>query len=61
MTVASQVNLTQRQSWKALATHFDEIGDVHLRTLFADDPKRGARLTDSTLSTLRAWFPEMET
>src|SRR5262249_49108096 len=38
--------LTQRPAWKALKSHYDEkIRDVHLRTLFAEDPKRGERLT----------------
>jgi glucose-6-phosphate isomerase len=37
--------LTSRPAWKALATHYKEIGDWHLRDLFADDAKRGQRLT----------------
>jgi glucose-6-phosphate isomerase len=37
--------LTARAAWKALAAHHAEIRNVHLRTLFADDPKRGERLT----------------
>ncbi len=37
--------LTQRPAWQALAAHFDQIHQVHLRTLFADDPQRGQRLT----------------
>jgi glucose-6-phosphate isomerase len=45
MTAASQMKLTNRQSWKALSTHYESIRDVHLRTLFADDPKRGERFT----------------
>jgi len=36
--------LTQRPAWKALATHHKTIRNVHLRELFADDPKRGERL-----------------
>ena len=32
-------------AWKALRDHFPRVRDVHLRTLFADDPKRGERLT----------------
>lgn len=31
-------------SWKGLQEHFQKIRNVHLRTLFADDPKRGERL-----------------
>src|SRR5262245_19103295 len=41
MTTTS--SLTQRSEWRALRTHYDAIRDVHLRTLFADDPKRGER------------------
>jgi len=36
--------LTQRPSWKALAAHYRQIKHLNLRKLFADDPKRGARL-----------------
>src|SRR5215471_11189155 len=45
MKTVFQSALTKRQSWQALAAHYDAIGNVHLRTLFADDPKRGERLT----------------
>ena len=31
--------------WKALRAHYKEDRDVLLRELFADDPKRGERLT----------------
>ena len=37
--------LRQRPAWKALEAHHVEIGDRHLRDLFADDPGRGERLT----------------
>jgi glucose-6-phosphate isomerase len=37
--------LTQRRAWKSLKTHYKKIRDTHLRQLFADDPKRGERLT----------------
>src|SRR5689334_16575363 len=36
--------LTQRNAWKELETHRETIKEVHLRKLFADDPKRGLRL-----------------
>ena len=36
--------LTRRPAWKALAEHYKKIGNVHLRALFADDPRRGRRL-----------------
>ena len=35
--------LTSRNSWKALAAHHAEIGQTHLRDLFAQDPTRGER------------------
>src|SRR5262249_28118386 len=37
--------LTKRPAWKALATHYKEMNDRHLRDLFADDAQRGERLT----------------
>ncbi len=38
-------SLTRRSAWKALAAHHKQIKEKHLRQLFADDPKRGERLT----------------
>ena len=37
--------LTQRPAWKTLQSHYEKVRNVHLRTLFADDPERGERLT----------------
>ncbi|HEY3600388.1 MAG TPA: hypothetical protein VGK72_00360, partial [Chthoniobacterales bacterium] len=37
--------LTQRPAWKALAAHYKKVQDLHLRKLFADDSKRGERMT----------------
>jgi glucose-6-phosphate isomerase len=37
--------LTKRTAWKALTAHYKKISKIHLRKLFADDPKRGDRLT----------------
>ena len=37
--------LTERPSWRALNAHHERIRDAHLRTLFADDAKRGERMT----------------
>ncbi len=37
--------LTKRPAWKALNAHYKKVQSLHLRTLFADDPKRGERLT----------------
>jgi len=37
--------LTERQAWNALAAHHQSVRALHLRQLFADDPKRGERMT----------------
>src|SRR5277367_1435116 len=37
--------LTKRKAWVALKANHKTVGAVHLRKLFADDPKRGERLT----------------
>jgi glucose-6-phosphate isomerase len=37
--------LTERPAWKALAAHCQTVRGLHLRQLFADDPRRGERLT----------------
>jgi glucose-6-phosphate isomerase len=39
------VSLTERQTWKRLAAHYQQVRDLHLRKLFADDPTRGERMT----------------
>ena len=38
------ISLTERPAWRVLAAHYQKIKDVHLRQLFAADPKRGERL-----------------
>ena len=43
--MAETTSITQRPAWRALATHYRQIKDVHLRTLFAHDPERGERFT----------------
>ncbi|MDW5264120.1 MULTISPECIES: glucose-6-phosphate isomerase [Acidobacteriaceae] len=40
--------LGERKAWKALQTHFQQIGGKHLRELFAEDPARGERFTAET-------------
>ncbi len=35
--------LTERADWKALEAHYRQTKNLHLRQLFADDPKRGER------------------
>jgi glucose-6-phosphate isomerase len=37
--------LTQRTAWKALEEHYQKVRNLHLRQLFAEDAKRGERLT----------------
>lgn len=37
--------LSGRAAWKALNAHYKKVQSLHLRTLFADDPKRGERMT----------------
>ncbi|HZR17710.1 MAG TPA: glucose-6-phosphate isomerase [Verrucomicrobiae bacterium] len=37
------IPLNKRPAWKALATHSKEIEKLHLRTLFAEDARRGER------------------
>ena len=39
------VPLTERPAWKALEAHHKNVRELHLRKLFADDPKRGERMT----------------
>ncbi|BBY82054.1 glucose-6-phosphate isomerase [Mycolicibacterium pulveris] len=38
-------DITATSAWQALQRHHDDIGDRHLRQLFADDPARGTELT----------------
>ena len=44
-STSSQPRLADRPAWKALAAHHRQVGDLHLRQFFADDPERGERLT----------------
>lgn len=39
------VPLSARPAWRALEAHHARIRDVHLRQLFAEDPRRGERFT----------------
>src|ERR1043166_6055094 len=68
--------LTERPAWKSLRDHQARIRDVHLRQLFADDPRRGEaparqsgglfldyskhRVTDETLRLLLRLAEEAE-
>jgi glucose-6-phosphate isomerase len=44
-TRLSKVPLARRPAWKALRAHYRDVREWHLRQLFADDPRRGERLT----------------
>ncbi|HET9696760.1 MAG TPA: glucose-6-phosphate isomerase, partial [Terriglobales bacterium] len=37
--------LIEREAWKALEAHYKLVRKLHLRDLFASDPKRGERFT----------------
>ena len=41
----NKVALAKLSAWKALKSHFSKIRELHLRELFADDPKRGEHMT----------------
>jgi glucose-6-phosphate isomerase len=42
---ATPHSLAARPAWKALEANHQKVRELHLRKLFADDPKRGERLT----------------
>jgi len=42
LTIQTQP-LTARSAWKALEAHYQTIRHLHLRQLFAEDPRRGDR------------------
>ena len=44
--------VTQTPAWRQLAAHHEQISGVHLRTLFAEDPDRGERLSVEALGLL---------
>src|SRR5450759_458986 len=41
--------LTQRPAWQALEEHYQSARNLHLRALFAGDPRRGARFAAEAL------------
>src|ERR1700757_4458862 len=41
--------LTQLKAWNALKTHHEQVGALHLRDLFAADPKRGDKFSVEAL------------
>ena len=42
-------SLGERQAWKSLATHYQTVRELHLRQLFADDPKRAEHMTSEAV------------
>ena len=36
-----QASVTTRAAWQTLEEHYEDVGEIELRQLFADDPKRG--------------------
>src|SRR5690348_7059676 len=45
MAEAAVPPLSERTAWKELQDHYAQVRDLHLRELFAGDPRRGERLT----------------
>ena len=45
MSNANVAPLTRRAAWAALGAHYARVKDLHLRSLFADDPQRAERFT----------------
>jgi glucose-6-phosphate isomerase len=43
--MTSMEPVTKRPAWKALEGHYAKVRGLHLRELFADDPRRGERMT----------------
>src|SRR5215475_1785269 len=39
----------KQSAWKTLTAHYKAVSKLHLRQLFADDPKRGQRLAVEAL------------
>jgi glucose-6-phosphate isomerase len=42
---SSVSSLTSRPAWQALQTHYEKVRQVHLRELFAENPKRAERFS----------------
>ncbi len=41
--------VVKRQAWKNLTSHYKKVRELHLRQLFAKDPKRGTNMTAEAL------------
>lgn len=44
----TNIRPTDLPAWKSLEAHYSQVHSFHLRQMFADDPKRGERLTLET-------------
>jgi glucose-6-phosphate isomerase len=42
----------RHKGWRALSAHYKKVREIHLRQLFAEDPKRGTRMTAEALGLL---------
>ncbi len=42
LVMLKRVNPSETSAWKALASHFDQVKDIHMKDLFAQDPRRFA-------------------
>jgi len=53
---AGMTKLSERPAWNALAAHYANVRELHLRRLFADDPSRESKtepsLNDSSTNNL---------
>ena len=47
--MADNKQLTLRPAWKALQDHYEQVRQLHLRNLFAEDPQRGERFSVEAL------------
>jgi glucose-6-phosphate isomerase len=45
MSMTNIPQLTKLAAWQALEAHYPKVRQLHLRQLFADDPKRGEHMT----------------
>ncbi|MEU9758325.1 glucose-6-phosphate isomerase [Streptomyces sp. NPDC047985] len=45
MNTPNRTSLNRTPEWAALGKHREQLGETHLRQLFADDPERGSRYT----------------
>src|SRR5215475_13510020 len=46
---ATTQSVTKHAAWNALIAHYQNVKDLHLRKLFANDPTRGKRMTIDTV------------